>query len=71
MLEYDPRERIRPYYAVRHPFLKKSSSSEETQHHSSHRSMSTASTSRQAYNDQSIAADVILMDFYLELLKKI
>lgn len=52
MLEYDPRARISPYYAVRHSFLKKSSSTEEQSHH---RSMSTASTSRQAYVEPPIS----------------
>ncbi|KAI1725547.1 protein kinase domain-containing protein [Ditylenchus destructor] len=46
MLEYDPRARVSPYYAVRHSFLKKSSNSDEQPHH---RSMSTVSTSRQAF----------------------
>lgn len=55
MLEYDPRTRLNPYYAVRHSFLRKTSNIDEhhQQQNSHHRSMSTISTSRQPYPNPS------------------
>lgn len=58
MLEYDPVKRIQPYYAVRHPFLRKSAPDDQQQGANSggtsvatgpHRSHSSVSIARQPY----------------------
>jgi hypothetical protein len=57
MLDYDPAKRIQPYYAVRHPFLRKTGTNEEQQGTGTsgvtgggpHRSHSSVSISRQPY----------------------
>ena len=60
MLDFDPQKRIQPYYAVRHPFLRKVNPGETGDPAQAmsgggpHRSQSSVSISRQAYPQQSV-----------------
>lgn len=58
MLDYDPSKRVQPYYAVRHPFLRKNATATEEQQQQPgvvgpHRSHSSVSISRQPFPQQS------------------
>jgi hypothetical protein len=58
MLDYDPSKRVQPYYAVRHPFLRKNATAAEEQQQQPgvvgpHRSHSSVSISRQPFPQQS------------------